>query len=281
MRPSLEEIHEYHQTKPYESKQMNDAAPEAITNTPEAIQQAVDAKKAAEEAIKQKIQAKYDDTVVVMPANFFFKTQDVVDPVTGKPEMVLNTETNKEEKKTFRRPTVNLFLPLLTIAGLIKILENGDTEEGKKEVSLVLEVLQDAQMQQAREIVNKTPDVNQDNFPLDQISWSFISNLPKAERRGGGISKETWEEFGKDYLDAMPKVLGKSVEVIQRHVQIFLNKFQLVKDRKDVLELMRSNLAMYTQKSPNAESYTECVEFLDKKADQFLKFDPSKYTENL
>lgn len=256
-----------------ESEQiMNDAAPAAIVDEKAAAA-------AAQEALKQRIQAKYDNSITVMPASFFFKTQEVIDPVTKKPEIEI--KDGKEVKKTRRRPTVNLLLPVQSVEGIVNILSNGDTEQGKKDLALLLDVVQEAQIQRARELVNEDENISQENFPMEKISWAEIANMPRGERRGGGISKETWEDFGKDYLAVMPEVLSKPVETIEKHVSILLNKLNLVRDRKEVLELMRSNLALYLTKSSNAENFQECVEFLEKKAKNFLEFDTSQYLQNL
>ena len=57
-----------------------------------------------------------------------------------------------------------------------------------------VEVMRDAQISRARELINDNESVTQETFPYAELAWEKIANLPKAERRGGGIPKEQWEE---------------------------------------------------------------------------------------
>jgi len=183
---------------------------------------------------------------------------------------------DKETKEEFKRPTVELELPVPSVEGIIEILQQG----GK-----ALELLQDAVAEvvigQARSIVNDREDISQSNFPLDKVLWEYIANLPKAERRGGGISKETWEAFSDDYVGVMPSVTGKSAEQVSNAAKILMNKFNLVKTNKPVLKLLKEQLAVYINSSPNAETYQECVEFLLNKADALLNMDEAALLANL
>lgn len=182
----------------------------------------------------------------------------------------------KKNELGVKRPTVEVDLPVPSVEGLIEILETGG-----KGLEYLLEVCADAVASQARSIVNDTEDINQANFPLDKLAWDVIANLPKAERRGGGISKEIWEAFAADYVAVMPGVTGKSAEAVGNAAKLLLGKFQAVKTNKPVLRLLKDQLALYLTNSPNAETYQECVEFLDGKADALLAMDEAALLNNL
>lgn len=205
------------------------------------------------------ITANFDQFHDKKPVKFFFKK--VVD---------------KDTKEEFKRPTVELELPVPSVEGLIRIIE-----QGGKGLELLQDAAADVVIGQARSIVNDKEDIKQDNFPFDKISWEYIANLPKAERRGGGISKETWEAFGQDYIEVMPSVTGKTLEQVTNASKILLNKFNLVKTNKPVLKLMKEQLGIYVENSPNAETYQECVEFLLNKADNLLSMDEAALLANL
>lgn len=206
------------------------------------------------------IQAKFDNKIDVKEVKFHFKkTKD--------------QETGLEGTK---RPTVELALPVPSVEGVISILENGG-----KGLELLLEAVQEIVISRAREIVNEKEDISQENFPLDELNWEKIANLPKAERRGGGISKETWEEFTKDYTAVMPGVTGKTAEQVTNAAKILLNKFNQVKTNKPVIKLLKDQLGLYVTNSPNAETYQECVEFLTQKADTLLSMDDAALLANL
>lgn len=206
------------------------------------------------------IRANFDNKVDIKDFKFHFKK-------------VKDEETGIEVK----RPTVELSLPVPSIEGIISILESGD----EKQQALLLEAVQEVVVSRARELVNDKEDITQDNFPMEELSWEKIANLPKAERRGGGISKEVWEAFGKDYVAVMPALTGKTAEQIGNAVKIYLNKFQQVKTAKPILRKLEEQLQLYAANTPNLETYSECVEFLLNKAKTFIEMDDSKLLENL
>lgn len=186
----------------------------------------------------------------------------------------------KTDKETgFKRPTVELRLPVLSVEGIVDVLQNG--EERPKELELLLDVLAEAVYDQARTIVNDDEAINQDNFPYDKVTWQAIANMPRAERRGGGIAKETWEEFVKDYIEVMPAATGKKAEAVATAGKLLLQKFAPVKTQKPVIQLLQGQLGIYLQASPNAEQFTDCVEFLTKKADALLNMSEADYLANL
>ena len=200
-------------------------------------------KKAAHEHIA----AKYNNKLIARDFKFSFKT----DKETG-----------------FKRPTVELRLPVLSVEGIIDILQNG--EDRPKELELLLDVLAESVYDQARAIVNDDEAISQDNFPYDKVTWQAIANMPKAERRGGGIAKETWEEFAKDYVEVMPGATGKKAEAVALAAKLFLQKFNPVKTQKAVIQMLQGQLGIYVNASANAEQYADCVEFLNKKAETLL-----------
>lgn len=173
-----------------------------------------------------------------------------------------------------KRPTIEQKIPVPSVEGIIQILEAGG-----KSLELLLEATTDVIYQRAREIL--ADDDKLTEIPLDLLAWEVIANLPKAERKGRGIPKETWEDFSKDYIAVMPGVTGKSADQIGNAAKIFLNKFQAVKTNKAVIKLLQGQLAIYLNSSPNAESFSECVEFLVNKADALLAVDEAALLEAL
>ena len=205
----------------------------------------------------------FDNTVDKVEVKFSFRKVVVKDEATG-----IETES--------KRPTVVLELPLLSVEGIVKVFEAGG-----KQLDLLVEAVREVQISRARELVNEKEDITAENFPYAELSWETIANLPKAERRGGGIPKEVWEEFSKDYIAVMPSVTGKAVEQVANAAKILLNKFQLVKTNKAVLKLLKEQLAIYANNSPKAEEFEACVSFLAEKADTFLALDDAALLANL
>ena len=196
------------------------------------------------------------------------KTQK--NPNAGKPVDKLGNVLEK-------RASLKLNLPIPTFDGLIEAL--GD----ERQLAYVMSLIEEDIINQARLQVGDetTPVDSQDKLDLSKLTLTFLANQPKAERRGGGIAKEVWEAFGKDYIETMPAVSGKTAEQVGNQAKILLAKFQPAKSQKQVLGYLREQLALWFKSTNNAEEFAECYEFLDAKADAFLKMDESALLASL
>ena len=201
-------------------------------------------------SLKTKIKESYNFNVNVKEVLFHFKKQK-------------DKDTGIESK----RESLQLAIPYPSVEGIIAIMEAGG-----KQLELLINAVEDVVTAQARSLINddSAMALNATNFPVDKLSWEFISNIPKVTRRGGGISKETWDDFCADYIEVMPSVTGKTVEQVTNAAKILGNKMNQVKTNEPVLRLLMDQLAIYAENSPNIEDYQECVEFLQSKGDAFL-----------
>lgn len=216
-------------------------------------QEAKDKKDAADKAtLFEGIKAKFNNLVDIRETNFNFRT--VKDAKTG-------IET--------KRPTVALPVPVPSLEGIVEILSKGPG----KEVDLLVEAVTAVILEQAREYINEHEEVNADNFPYEMLSWETIANLPKAERRGGGISKEVWEDFAKDYVEVMPGVTGKKKESVEMAAKVFVAKFAGATTNKPVLKLLQQQLAVYASNTTQGEQFAPCIEFLMNKLEKLLNTD--------
>jgi hypothetical protein len=189
-----------------------------------------------------------------------------------------NTVDIRDFKFSFRkddlgnkRPTIELKLPCPSVEGLVRILETGG-----KQLDLLLSAAQDVIVGQARMILNDNETMTLSQFPTEQCTWEFIANMPEATRAGRGIAKEVWDAFSKDYIECMPAATGKTLEAVSLAAKLFLNKFQSVKSNKPVLTKLKEQLAIYANTSTNAESFGDCIKFLDEKATELLEDDGTK-----
>jgi hypothetical protein len=105
--------------------------------------------------------------------------------------------------------------------------------------------------------------------------------MPKAERRGGGIPKETWEDFSKDYITVMPGFTGKTVEQVTNASKILSGRFNAVKTNKPVIKLLKDQIGIYISQAPNAEQFSDVLNFLVEKADTLLKAEEVDVLANL
>jgi hypothetical protein len=213
-------------------------------------------------ALCESIKVAYDFNVSTRAVKFNFKKTK--DKTTGI--------------ETIREP-VELAIPYPSMEGIVAILE-----QGGKGLELLVEALEGVVNNAARDLLNDGPDgtkLNAANFPVDKVSWEFIANMPKAQRRGGGIPKETWEGFAQDYVEVMPEVTGKTIEQVANAAKILAGKLAAVRTNEPVLQLLVEQLAVYAENSPNVEEFQDCVAFLLGKADTFLNVSNEELLANL
>lgn len=226
---------------------------------------------------------------------------DVVNKLlhTPRPHVLLEEfkfgfRTTKEEKKNekgevvkgedgkpviveHKRADIKLMLPVPTIDGLVEALQD------EKQLTYVLGILKDEIYKAARMQVGdeEKPVNSQEELDLSKLTLHYLANQPPAERRGGGISKETWEAFAKDYIEVMPAVINKDADKVSNAAKILLAKFQPVKTNKPVIKVLKEYLSLWFSNSPNAEEFQECYDFLDSKADALLKVSDEELLTNL
>ena len=192
--------------------------------------------------------------------------------------MKFNFKKNKDKDTGIEtiREAVELALAFPSMEGIVAILEGGG-----KGLELLVDAIEGVITDQARSIIAEDTGINATNFPHEKASWEFIANMPKAQRRGGGIPKEVWEGFATDYIAVMPDVTGKNVEQITNMAKILQNKLTQVRTNEPVLLLVVEQLSVYAESSENAEEFKECIEFLLNKADTFLNVSPEDLLANL
>jgi hypothetical protein len=192
---------------------------------------------------EQKIHANHDDTVETKDFNFHFK----------------------KDKLGNKRASVELKLPIPSVQGIISILEKGG-----KGLELLQEAVYDVIRGQVAVIVSEKEDISQANFPVANISWESIANMPKSDRRSSSIAEETWEAFAKDYIETMPAVTGKSVEAVTNATVVFLKKFSIVKTNKEVIRKLKEQLALYVEHTKQGDNFADIIELLNNKAESYL-----------
>ncbi len=213
-------------------------------------------------ALMEKITEEHDFSVDVRPVNFNFKKSK--DKDTG-------IETVRE--------TVQLAVAYPSTQGIVDIISNA--AEFPKPLELLKEAMETVINAAARDLLYEDLALAASTFPMNKISWNFIADLPKAQRRGGGIAKEIWEAFGDDYCQVMPDATGRSLEQCANAAKLLVAKLSSVRTAVPVLELMVELLTTYTNASPNIDDYKDCVEFLLQKADAYLNVSDEDLLKNL
>ena len=174
--------------------------------------------------------------------------------------------TDKETGVETKRNTVELAkIPVPSIEGIVAILETGG-----KSLDLLQEAVTEVVLNRARDYINENESVTSENFDYSVLDWNAIANLEKEDRRSG-ISKETWDDFAKDYVEVMPAVSGATGEQCATAAKIFVGKFTAVKTKKDLIGKLKIRLSMYAEHSPKAGEFAEVLDLLLKKADKLIE----------
>lgn len=176
-----------------------------------------------------------------------------------------------------KKPPLELTIPLVTDEGLT----TGINDE--KVRAFIRSLVNDAITDEVRDQINDdtNPVDSQDKLRTDRLTLEFLANMPAAERRGGGIAKETWEEFAKDYSEVMAAAAGKTPEQLQKMTRILTMRLAPVRLDKQVLAYVKEQLSLWFTSTQNQEDFAEVYEFLMQKADTFLAIDESTLLQNL
>tara|TARA_R110002096_G_scaffold124917_6_gene269936 strand:- start:3078 stop:3812 length:735 start_codon:yes stop_codon:yes gene_type:complete len=193
-------------------------------------------------------------------------------------DCVFNFKKSKDKNTDIEieRKPVSLAIPFVSVDGIIAILEAGG-----KQLELLQDAMENVVKAQAREILSDNYTLTAATFPVEKLSWKVISEIPKVQRRGGGIPKEVWEAFTTDYTACMPAATGKSLEQVANMAKILGNKLVAIRTHEAALQLAVEQLTIYTATSENVEEFQECIEFLVNKAENFLNVSDEELLANL
>lgn len=179
-------------------------------------------------------------------------------------------------------PTVKIGVPVPTLEGVLQIVQAGG-----KEAELLLDAIQEVVVAQARTLINeiraKAPDqeIKPEQLDTKQLLWSIIANIPKAARRGLGISEEDWDEFAADYRAIMPGVTGKDKDRIEKHIQLFKKKYQPCRNDKKALQVLKEALQVWAANTSAMEDNQEVYEYLSNRVDTLLQEEEKVLAEAL
>jgi len=179
------------------------------------------------------------------------------------------------------RSAVELPIPYPSMDGLLTIISEGQTPEGKQALDLLMEAIESTVNAVARDMLGEDVTLSAANFPVEKLAWNVIAAMPKAQRRGGGIPKETWDDFEKDYIEVMPTAANKTISQVSLAAKILKGRLSSVKTNEVVLKMLTEQLAIYAEKTPNLEEYAEIVSFLIDKSETFLNVSEEDLLANL
>lgn len=203
-----------------------------------------------------------------------------VKPVTTEPKETdyhFKKEKIKDDKGNVigegkKHPSIKVALPVPNAQGILDIVQAGG-----KELELLLDAAFEVVYGAGRTIINdlrsKAPEgeVKAEMVDVNQLLWSVIANMPKAERRGLGIAEEDWDQFAADYRAIMPKVTGKDADRIEKHIQLFKKKFYPCRNDKKALGVLQDMLNLWATNTAAMEDNTEVFEYLSGRVASLMK----------
>lgn len=184
------------------------------------------------------------------------------------------TTKDKETGAEFKRPdeVLKISFPVVDADFIAELSEKG--------ASLLQDAVESVIVGRARELL-EGQNVTSANFDYSSLVWETIANLPPAQRRGGGIAKELWESFIEDYKAVMPGVTGKSVEQVNNAANILSKRLATVKTSKDHLDFFETQLGLYVHNSEHAGEFTDVLEFLLSKIEEYRGLSAEETLKNL
>ena len=174
----------------------------------------------------------------------------------------ITDEAGNEIGRTKKQPSLTVDLPVPSTDEVIAMLQSGGAE-----AVLLMTQIGDIVYQAARgqfdEIIEQFGDddskeVTADMLNYDQLSISYLANLPPSSRGVQAISDEEWQAFFEDYLAVMVAATGKTEDRIKNHINLF-KKPQKAKANKEVLKVLVDQLDIYLASSGNLEDTGTCA----------------------
>ena len=174
----------------------------------------------------------------------------------------ITDENGNEIGRTKKQPSLTVDLPVPSTDEVIAMLQAGGAE-----AVLLMTQIGDTIYQAARgqfdEIIEQFGDddskeVTADMLNYDQLSISYLANLPPSSRGVQAISDEEWQAFFEDYLAVMVAATGKTEDRIKNHINLF-KRPQKAKANKEVLKVLVDQLDIYLASSGNLEDTGTCA----------------------
>ena len=179
----------------------------------------------------------------------------------------------KEEKNQLgetvksKRPTVKLNVPVITLDGVINLINEGN---GTK-IAGLLSVLEDVIYKQAKEQVDENEAIDQEKLDLTKLTLDYILTLPPSSRSSNAPSEEQWKAFELDYPAVMAAVQpDRTTEQISLARDLFLKKLTPVKDKPQMIKVLQDYIALWFTNSKQQEELTTVFEYINNRAEALL-----------
>ena len=179
------------------------------------------------------------------------------------------------EEVEVKRPTVKLNVPVITIDGLVALLNEGN---GTK-IAGLLSVLEDVIYKQAKEQVDEDEAITQEKLDVVKLTLDYILSLPPSSRSSNAPTDEQWKLFEADYPATMAPVQPeRTIEQINLARDLFLKKLSPVKDKPEMLKVLKGYIALWFTNSKQQEELSTVFEYISQRADALIAQPPKVLT---
>lgn len=174
----------------------------------------------------------------------------------------ITDEAGNEIGRTKKQPSLTVDLPVPTADEVIAMLQSSGAEAVLL-MTQIGDIIYQAARSQFDEVIEQFGDddskeVTADMLNYDQLSISYLANLPPSSRGVQAISDEEWQAFFEDYMAVMVAATGKTEDRIKNHINLF-KKPQKAKANKEVLKVLVDQLDIYLASSGNLEDTGTCA----------------------
>lgn len=174
----------------------------------------------------------------------------------------ITDESGNEIGRTKKQPSLTVDLPVPSTDEVIAMLQAGGAEAVLL-MTQIGDIIYQAARGQFDEVIEQFGDddskeVTADMLNYDQLSISYLANLPPSSRGVQAISDEEWQAFFEDYLAVMVAATGKTEDRIKNHINLF-KRPQKAKANKEVLKVLVDQLDIYLASSGNLEDTGTCA----------------------
>jgi hypothetical protein len=183
-----------------------------------------------------------------------------------------------DDKKGWKRPSIEVALPSIAKDGIISVLEQGGQGE-----QFLLAICNDQFYNAARQKINEILTDNQDvtitaatikGFNLDWTSMAAAYLEAAASAKATGIPKEVWDDFVADYVTVMLRELPQNgEEKIKNAAEHLKLRFTKCRSNKKMLAKLQSYLALWFTATSRQEEFSKLYTTLDERAKALLAAD--------
>lgn len=185
-------------------------------------------------------------------------------------ETALNNAAKEGRPTPIHRKPVEVDIKFLTEEDLATILTGSDSKAKDLLIAQANQVIGDAVRAQLDEQDNHV-EIDVTKIDLSKADFSYIANLPPAQRTGGGIPSETWDAWTADYTATMIRAAGKSEAQASNAAAIFRSNLKEYRFSPEWLQNLQGNLQTWFTNSTEAGEYVAIYERLNSRLEGYLK----------